>query len=46
MEYTAEHVLIAVGGRPAMPDIPGTELCIDRYHNNYYSFLLLTLVTL
>lgn len=27
--YTADHVMIAVGGRPAMPDIPGAEHCID-----------------
>ncbi|KAF2745766.1 glutathione reductase-like protein [Sporormia fimetaria CBS 119925] len=25
----AKHILIAVGGRPHMPDIPGKELCID-----------------
>lgn len=30
VEYTADHILIAVGGRPMMPDIPGKELCIDR----------------
>lgn len=30
VEYTADHVLVAVGGRPSMPDIPGAELCIDR----------------
>ncbi|CAM9219705.1 unnamed protein product [Sphacelaria rigidula] len=29
VEYTADHVLVAVGGRPSMPDIPGAELCID-----------------
>ena len=28
--YTADHVAIAVGGKPAMPDIPGArEHCID-----------------
>lgn len=27
--YTADHTLIAVGGRPTMPDIPGKEHCID-----------------
>ena len=27
--YTAEHILIAVGGRPTIPDIPGAELGID-----------------
>jgi glutathione reductase (NADPH) len=25
----AKHILIATGGRPRMPDIPGKELCID-----------------
>ncbi|CAM9996231.1 unnamed protein product, partial [Discosporangium mesarthrocarpum] len=30
VEYTAEHILIAVGGLPTMPDIPGVELCMDR----------------
>lgn len=25
----AKHILIATGGRPSMPDIPGKELCID-----------------
>lgn len=30
VEYTADNILIAVGGRPTMPDIPGSELCIDR----------------
>ncbi len=28
-QYTAEHILIAVGGRPTIPDIPGAELGID-----------------
>ncbi len=27
--YSAEHILIAVGGRPTIPDIPGAELGID-----------------
>jgi pyruvate/2-oxoglutarate dehydrogenase complex dihydrolipoamide dehydrogenase (E3) component len=27
--YTADHVMIAVGGKPRMPDIPGVEHCID-----------------
>ena len=27
--YTADHIMIAVGGRPTMPDIPGIEHCID-----------------
>ncbi|CAN0477045.1 unnamed protein product [Laminaria digitata] len=30
VEYTADHINIAVGGRPSMPDIPGSEFCIDR----------------
>ncbi|OJD33555.1 glutathione reductase [Diplodia corticola] len=25
----AKHILIAVGGHPTLPDIPGKELCID-----------------
>ncbi|CAM9250258.1 unnamed protein product [Chrysoparadoxa australica] len=29
VEYTADHILIATGGKPAMPDIPGIELCIS-----------------
>ena len=28
-EYTAEHIVIAVGGEPTMPPIPGAELCLD-----------------
>lgn len=27
--YTADHFLIAVGGRPTIPDLPGAELGID-----------------
>lgn len=27
--YTADHILIAVGGRPSIPNIPGAELGID-----------------
>jgi glutathione reductase (NADPH) len=27
--YTAEHILIATGGQPSWPDIPGAELGID-----------------
>ena len=27
--YTADHVMVAVGGRPTMPDIPGVEHCIS-----------------
>jgi len=29
VEYTADHILIAVGGKTMMPDIPGIEHCID-----------------
>ena len=25
---SAEHVLVAVGGTPLMPDFPGAELCL------------------
>ncbi|WP_416306487.1 glutathione-disulfide reductase [Neptunicella sp. SCSIO 80796] len=28
-QYRAEHILIATGGRPVLPDIPGAELGID-----------------
>ncbi len=28
-QYTAEHILIATGGQPAIPDIPGAEYGID-----------------
>ncbi|MCF1428273.1 MAG: glutathione-disulfide reductase [Shewanella sp.] len=28
-QYTAEHILIATGGRPSIPDIPGAEYGID-----------------
>ncbi len=28
-QYTAEHILIATGGRPTHPDIPGAEFGID-----------------
>lgn len=24
-QYTADHILIAVGGKPTIPDIPGSE---------------------
>ncbi len=27
--HTADHILIAVGGKPSMPSIPGIEYCID-----------------
>ncbi|KOO10908.1 glutathione reductase, partial [Vibrio xuii] len=27
--YTADHILIAVGGRPTIPNIPGAEYGID-----------------
>ncbi|CAM9824558.1 unnamed protein product, partial [Hapterophycus canaliculatus] len=29
VEYTADNVMIAVGGTPSMPDIPGVEHCIN-----------------
>jgi glutathione reductase (NADPH) len=28
VSYSADHVLIAVGGKPVIPDIPGAEHCI------------------
>ena len=27
--YTARYILIAVGGRPSIPEIPGSEYAID-----------------
>lgn len=27
--YSARHILISVGGRPFIPDIPGSEYAID-----------------
>lgn len=29
VKYTADHILIAVGGRPTMPTVEGAEHCID-----------------
>lgn len=29
VEYTADHILVAVGGRPTMPTMEGAEHCID-----------------
>jgi glutathione reductase (NADPH) len=29
VQYTSDHIVIAVGGQPTIPDIPGSELCID-----------------
>jgi glutathione reductase (NADPH) len=29
IQYTADHILIAVGGRPSIPNIPGAEYGID-----------------
>lgn len=28
-KYTANHILVATGGRPTIPDVPGAELGID-----------------
>lgn len=28
-QFTSEHILIAVGGQPTIPPIPGSEFCID-----------------
>ena len=28
-KFTADNLLIAVGGKPVMPDIPGIEHCIS-----------------
>lgn len=27
--YTAKHILVSVGGRPFIPDMPGSEYAID-----------------
>lgn len=29
VDYTADHILVAVGGRPSMPSMEGAEHCID-----------------
>lgn len=29
MEYTAPYIVIATGAAPALPDIPGADLCLD-----------------
>lgn len=29
VDYTADHILVAVGGRPTMPTMEGAEHCID-----------------
>ncbi|CAM9769366.1 unnamed protein product [Scytosiphon promiscuus] len=29
VDYTADHILVAVGGRPAMPQMEGVEHCIN-----------------
>lgn len=29
VDYTADHILVAVGGRPTMPAMEGAEHCID-----------------
>ena len=31
VEYTADHVMLAVGGKPKKLDVPGMDLCINRY---------------
>lgn len=38
VEYTADHINIAVGGRPVMPDVPGVEFCIDRQGRRFFCF--------
>lgn len=29
VDYTADHILIAVGGKPSLPDLEGVEHCIS-----------------
>lgn len=29
VDYTADHILVAVGGRPTMPAMEGAEHCIN-----------------
>jgi glutathione reductase (NADPH) len=29
IDYTADHILVAVGGKPYFPSIPGVEHCIS-----------------
>lgn len=29
VDYTADHILVAVGGKPKMPPMDGTEHCIS-----------------
>lgn len=29
VDYTADHILVAVGGKPTMPAVEGAEHCID-----------------
>jgi glutathione reductase (NADPH) len=36
-QYTADHILIATGGRPEQPNIPGAELGIDS--NGFFDLL-------
>lgn len=35
--YTAEHILVAVGGRPSIPNIPGAEYGIDS--NGFFELM-------
>lgn len=41
VEYTADNVMIAVGGKPTMPDVPGAEYCINRFGMLFLLVLLL-----
>ncbi len=36
-QYTADHILIAVGGRPTIPNIPGAEHGIDS--NGFFDLM-------
>lgn len=46
VEYTADNVMIAVGGQPAMPDVPGAEHCINRLEVVAHDIVLLLLLPL
>lgn len=28
-QYTSDHIVLAVGGQPVVPDVPGSELAMD-----------------
>ena len=40
-QYTADHVLVAVGGRPTIPNIPGRESIVIKEYIRGVEFLLI-----